>query len=524
MKLSRAWRKVPRKRLSQYFGQWAIESQTLSALVAGVGRIDATKHLAFDDDGAAGIDAPEASLASDGVVTLCIRGAVTKYGSSLSDAGSTSRMRRMVRQWTDDERVRGLFLVIDSPGGTVAGTGDLAEAIAAFAAAKPCVAYCEDLCASAAYWIASQAREVYANATALVGSIGAFACLVDSSKAHAAAGLEVHVIRSAPGKGRGSEGMTIDEATLADMQRIVDFAHEQFVDAVAAGRGVDGAQVQEEWADGTCYPADEAESLGLIDGTMTLEEARGRVLGSAAADAASQISGSSTMPKKFSRAAAAKPKPAAKVRRGKLAASTRRRTRAEDPPADQAEDEEMAEGEEQPEAEDDEMCEGEEEPAAEGEEDPAAEGEEEPTAEDEEMADDEEPPPAARRGKASARRRPMVATIAQLKAACPRSDAAFRERCIEAGCTIAQAKDRYIRSLEAKVDSAPSQVGRTRGVQPLGSQRPAAGASFRGDPRAAWEEAVAKKVAAGMDHTKARAAVARERPELREAMVAAANQ
>lgn len=64
----------------------------------------------------------------------------------------------------------------------MAGTKELADDVAAVDAVKPVHAYLEDAGASAAYWIASQARTVTANAMAMVGSLGTFTVLYDLSK------------------------------------------------------------------------------------------------------------------------------------------------------------------------------------------------------------------------------------------------------------------------------------------------------------------------------------------------------
>ena len=66
--------------------------------------------------------------------------------------------------------VRAVFLDIDSPGGTVAGTPELAGAVASLNARKPVYAFTSGMMASAAYWIASQATAVYATPSAQVGS------------------------------------------------------------------------------------------------------------------------------------------------------------------------------------------------------------------------------------------------------------------------------------------------------------------------------------------------------------------
>jgi len=161
--------------------------------------------------------------------------------------------------------------VIDSPGGTVAGTRDLADEVARAAKQKPVVAYIEDLGASAAYWIASQANKIYANPTAIVGSIGTYGVICDFSAQAAMIGVKVHVLRAGQFKGAGEPGTEITPEQLAEWQRIVDQLNEHFVRGVAAGRkGLSLAAVR-ELADGRAHVGEAAVTLGLVDGVQSFD-------------------------------------------------------------------------------------------------------------------------------------------------------------------------------------------------------------------------------------------------------------
>lgn len=113
-----------------------------------------------------------------------------------------------------------------------------------------------------------------------------------------------------------------------------------------------------------------------------------------------------------------------------------------------------------------------------------------------------------------------VATIAELKAAIPDSNAAFRETCVEAGCSVAQAKDRWMDVLRAAIVSE-----RERKVKPtvpgnpiIASPGASAGGSS-GNARAEWDEAIKTYMDKGKSFDAAASAVNRERPGLREAML-----
>jgi ClpP class serine protease len=134
------------------------------------------------------------------------------------------------------------------------------------------MAFCSDLTASAAYWVAAQCGRIYANELASVGSIGTYCVVRDSSKAAEAIGVTVHVVRAGAFKGAMTEGTAITEEHLAEAQRIIDGINARFVGMVAEGRGMSTEAVK-AIADGRVHLASEALPLGLIDQVASWEVA-----------------------------------------------------------------------------------------------------------------------------------------------------------------------------------------------------------------------------------------------------------
>lgn len=267
--------------LNQYLGAWAIEARALQSLVATCQQLDMPAHIAA---GLAAQTSPAATpqktswgykLSADGMAIIAIDDVMTKYGTSLSAYPGTVATRRALRAARDASDVRGILLLIDSPGGSVFGLEDLAQDVVAVQATKPVHAYIEDLGASAAYYIASQAGRLTAGRSALIGAIGSYAVLTDYSQAFAAEGIKVHVVRSGRFKGVGEEGTPIDDEELADVQRIVDAYAGFFKQAVGQGRGMSADRVV-ELADGRVHEAATALELGLIDGVETFDQALAR--------------------------------------------------------------------------------------------------------------------------------------------------------------------------------------------------------------------------------------------------------
>jgi protease-4 len=219
--------------------------------------------------------APMSYVNNGGVAHIQVIGQIAKGESSFGGASSVA-IRQQVRAAVADDQVGAILLHIDSPGGTVAGTAALADDIRAADAKKPVHAHVEDLGASAAYWIAAQARRVTAERTSLVGSIGTVAYVVDTSKEYDANGWTAHVISSGGMKGAFADGVPITPEQIDYLQSLVDESTAHFVQAVAEGRKMDPKEAR-ALADGRIHDAAKAKKIGLIDAVSTVDEVVARI-------------------------------------------------------------------------------------------------------------------------------------------------------------------------------------------------------------------------------------------------------
>lgn len=211
------------------------------------------------------------------VAVIPLRGVVAKYahqvnGSSQPRGIAAETVLAGLRAALDDQQVQGILLNIDSPGGTVSGVPALAEELLAARMRKPIWAHAQDLAASAAYWLGSQAERFYASRAANVGSIGVYAAVVDQSKAAENEGLRVHVVKAGEQKGIGVPGAPIGKADLEVLQAKVDETRDLFVEAIAAGRAQLTPDQARKLATGATWLAPEALELGLIDGVLSFEQ------------------------------------------------------------------------------------------------------------------------------------------------------------------------------------------------------------------------------------------------------------
>lgn len=262
--------------LDQYGGVWSINERHARQLIARVNQLNLSVHVAaHQDDVAAAAKAVNIQTVDTSdqrkLAIVRLEGVMTKYGGSMASQGSTLRARRELRQAAKDPQISGILLEIDSPGGSVSGTPDLARDVAEIAKSKPVFAYCEDCCCSAAYYVASQATRVFANANAVVGSIGVYMVVDDFSKLYEEQGVKAHLIKFGQHKGAGVEGTEVTDEQLEHWQEEVNVLGEQFVAAVQKGRGLTKAAAK-QLADGRVHIGQAAVDIGLVDGVQSLDK------------------------------------------------------------------------------------------------------------------------------------------------------------------------------------------------------------------------------------------------------------
>lgn len=259
--------------IEDYFGLWAIHEPVLRAGVERFNQMDLHLHVQANE-GSEAIEAlnkdREYEMLDGGLAVVAISGMMRKRASSMSSSTSTIATRRQIRAAAKDAAVSSILLHIESPGGLVAGTKELADDVAAAAKQKQVIAFVEDLGASAAYYVASQATKIYANEPALVGSIGTYAVIQDTSEMAEKLGVKVHVINAGAFKGTGEPGTPVTDEQLAYLQQMIEQQNELFLSAVGTGRRMARDKVT-QLADGRVHMASAAVTLGLIDAVRTLD-------------------------------------------------------------------------------------------------------------------------------------------------------------------------------------------------------------------------------------------------------------
>jgi signal peptide peptidase SppA len=171
-----------------------------------------------------------------------------------------------------DPDVGAIVLDVDSPGGTVAGCTEAADAIFRARGQKPIVAVANTMAASAAYWLAAQADELYVTPSGTVGSVGVYMLHEDDSGWLEKAGVKMTFVHAGQYKVEGNSYEPLGEEARAEMQKWVDACRETFVAAVARGRGTSVEDVLAHYGDGRLLRAEDALAAGMVHGIRTLDD------------------------------------------------------------------------------------------------------------------------------------------------------------------------------------------------------------------------------------------------------------
>src|SRR4030066_665074 len=197
--------------------------------------------------------------------------AVVKIEGVILDSKDIIEERRDHRE---NKAVKAILLRIDSPGGAVAPSQEIYTEVLKIRdeGKKKIVTSMGSVAASGGYYIASASDKIVANPGSVTGSIGVILELANVSGLMKKVGVESVVIKSGKFKDVGSlfRTMTAEEREL--LQGVIDDTYDQFVDAVAAGGGINKENLL-PIADGRVFTGRQAKKLGLVDDLGSMQDA-----------------------------------------------------------------------------------------------------------------------------------------------------------------------------------------------------------------------------------------------------------
>jgi len=180
-----------------------------------------------------------------------------------------------LHRYADNSMVRAIVIRINSPGGAIAPSQEIYEAIRTTRdSGKPVVASLDSVAASGGYYIASACEQIVANPGSITGSIGVILQWMETKDLIAWAKLKPQTITAGAMKDVGSPYRDLTDAERAYLQSVVAQLHTQFIHAVAVGRKEKMTEADvTKIADGRIFTGEQALSLKLVDSLGNLDDA-----------------------------------------------------------------------------------------------------------------------------------------------------------------------------------------------------------------------------------------------------------
>ena len=214
--------------------------------------------------GNGGVSAPK-------VLRIRLRGVIAdserRHLIELDEASSAPAALRQLRAAVKDKSLCGIWLDIDSPGGSVTMSDRLHDAVLRFKASSTnrfVFVHMGDLCCSGGYYVAAAADRIMARPTTLTGSIGVIMNGVNAAGLAQKIGIESVTIASAANKDLLNPLKPVDPAHVEILKKPIVQMYDRFVGIVAKGRHLPAEKVR-AIADGRVLSAEDARAAKLVD-------------------------------------------------------------------------------------------------------------------------------------------------------------------------------------------------------------------------------------------------------------------
>lgn len=173
----------------------------------------------------------------------------------------------------EDDKVKGMVLRVNSPGGAVFGSDQIGEALDYFQSkGKPLAVSMGGYAASGGYWISCCADRIFANALTITGSIGIFGLIPDFGGLISKIGVSPQQVSTNPEADFPTLYKPMNERQYDALQKNVERGYDRFVARVAKGRKMPEARVR-QIGEGRVWGALKAKEIGLVDEIGSLEDA-----------------------------------------------------------------------------------------------------------------------------------------------------------------------------------------------------------------------------------------------------------
>ena len=184
-----------------------------------------------------------------------------------------SKVLEDIQKTKEDKNIKGVLFVVDSPGGSVAPSVELAYAIKELREVKPVIAYASGVIASGSYYASIWANQIIANPGSMVGSIGVIMQGVNTEELMKRIGVSTQTVKAGKYKESGTPTRKWFDYEEKQLQSVIDDTYNMFISDVASARNLD-VKNHTLYADAKIFTSKQAKNVGLVDEVATLSYAQ----------------------------------------------------------------------------------------------------------------------------------------------------------------------------------------------------------------------------------------------------------
>lgn len=177
----------------------------------------------------------------------------------------------------NDENIKGVLLNVNSSGGAVAPSVEIAYAIKELQKIKPVVAYASGIMASGSYYSAIWADKIIANPGSMIGSIGVIMQSVDASELISNIGIKMQTIKIGKFKEAGTPTRQWTTYEKEELEKVIQDIYKMFITDVSNARKL-SPQDHRKFADAHIFTAFQAKNVGLIDEVTNITGAKSQLI------------------------------------------------------------------------------------------------------------------------------------------------------------------------------------------------------------------------------------------------------
>lgn len=177
-----------------------------------------------------------------------------------------------IKEAKKDKNIKGVLFVVDSPGGSVAPSIEIAHAIKELRKFKPVITYARGTIASGSYYASIWSNKIIANPGSLVGSIGVIMQAPNFQNIMSKIGLSSQTVKAGKYKEAGTPIRKWTDYEKNLLQNLVDDTYDIFVSDVVMARKLK-IEDKDKFANAKVFTARLAKKVGLIDEVATIDVA-----------------------------------------------------------------------------------------------------------------------------------------------------------------------------------------------------------------------------------------------------------